>query len=125
MSLLQRNATLLRVQGAGAGERYDASEGAGPDKWGPFDVDAGADAYVKERRDRTSTAGGEARTIDRKLIVEAALPVEWRSGDTVTFRRTKSAADETAKVRLVERPEIDDPDIDPELQTTRLTLETG
>lgn len=118
MTLPQRNATLTRVAAASAAESYDGPAVAGPEKW------AGqADAYLRERRDRDVTTGGGARTIDRLLIVEATLPIDFRSGDTVTFTPT-GASEQTADVRLVERHTIDDPEIDPDLQTTRLTLET-
>ena len=120
MTLLQSNATIKRVTGAAAGEAYDGPAGAGPEKWA-----GDASAYLRERRDRAETAGGAARTVDRVLIVENALGVDWRSGDVVTIRRTGAAADETIAVRLVERRAIVDDDVDAELQTTRLTLETA
>lgn len=117
--LPQTNATVTRVAGSSAGESFDGPAAAGPEKWAG---DAGA--YLRERRDRSTGPGGQARTLDRLLIVETADPVvDWRSGDTVEFTYRGEA--QSATVRLVDRHDIDDPDIPPELQTTRLTLETA
>lgn len=123
MTVPQDNAELRGVAGASSGETYDGPGAAGAGKWAP-----GADAvrvYLRETRNRQETQGGQARTIDRVLIVENAVDVDWRSGDVVTFRRDGAGADEIATIRLVERRQVSDPDIDPDLQTTRLTLETA
>jgi hypothetical protein len=117
--MLQSNATLTRVSGAAGAESFEGPAAAGPEKWA-----GSAPAYLRERRDRQRTAEGENRTIDRLLLVERRNPdLDWRSGDVVDF--TKDGAAQTATVRLVERPTVDDPDIPGELQTTRLTLETA
>lgn len=112
---LQTNARLTRVQAAGAGESYDGPEPTGPDKY----ADAtGAGAYLRERRDRRQPNVVK----DRLLIVDHDTPaIEWKVGDTVTFARRGTV--ETGKVKLVETPDIDDPDIPAELRTVRLTLE--
>lgn len=119
--MLQSNGTLVKVTGASSGEAYDGPVAAGPQKW----IAAGdpTEIYLRERRDRNDATGD--RTIDRVLLVDRELAVDWRSGDVVTWRRTTAAADETATVKLVERPEIDDPDIPDDLATVRLTLETA
>lgn len=118
--MLQTNATVTRVAGASSGESFDGPAAPGADKW--RDDDAPANAYLRERRDRFESPGGQTRVLDRVLLVETGNPpVGWRSGDTVWFSHHGDA--KTATVRLVERRDIDDPDIDAELQTTRLTLE--
>lgn len=114
--MLQRNATLTRVQSAGAGEAYDGPEAAGPDKWV-----GESDAYLRETRDRQELRAGGARVIDRVLLVPGDLVVDWRSGDVVTF--TKDGVDVSAPVKAVQKPTIDDPDVDVDVQTARLTLE--
>lgn len=114
--LLQRNATLTLVETAGAGEAYDGPEPAGAQKWA-----GAADAYLRERRDRQELRGGGARIIDRVLLVASDLGVDWRSGDVVTF--TKNGVEQTGTVKAVQMPTIDDPDVDQDVQTARLTLE--
>lgn len=124
MSLPQRNGTLVKVTGPSSGESYDGPGVAGPDKWLPA-VDEVADVYLRETRDRVETAAGSDRTIDRVLVVDAAVDVDWRSGDVVTWRPTGAAVDEVATVRLVQTPEIDDPEITDDMRGARLTLETA
>lgn len=118
--MIQTNATLRRAQEAGGGEAYDGPAAAGADKWAGV-----SDAYLRERRERTEAGALGARVIDRVLLVEHSLAVDWRSGDVVTWRRTGSDVDETAIVQLVEKPEIDDPEIDDDVRTVRLTLEAA
>jgi hypothetical protein len=114
--MLQRNATLTHVEAAGAGEAYDGPEAAGAEKW-----TGATDAYLRERRDRQELRGGGARIIDRVLLVAADLGVDWRSGDVVTF--TKNGVEQRGTVKAVQMPTVDDPDIDRDVQTARLTLE--
>lgn len=118
MTLPDRNATLWAVTSAAAGESYDGPD-VGADKWA-----GAADAYLVEKRDRLETAAGGVRAIDRVLVVETALGIDWRSGDVVTFSRT-GEGDETATVQLVERADTDDVDIPADVQTTTITLETA
>lgn len=115
--MIQTNATLTSVVGAGAGETFDGPPAAGAQKW------AGeAGVYVRERRDRVTTAGGADRIIDRLMLVDRDDPeIDWRSGDVVAF--TKDGVAQTGRVQLVQRPEVSDPDIPADVQTTRLTLE--
>jgi hypothetical protein len=114
VSLLQRNATLTRVQGASGGESYDGPT-EGPEKWA-----GAADAYLRERRDYQASSAGAERRMLRQLVVETGLGIDWRSGDRITF--TGPAGEEAGTVELVEARSVDDPDIPPEVQTTRLTL---
>lgn len=117
--LPQTNATVSRVAGSSAGEAFDGPAGPGPEKWA-----GAADAYLRERRDRTTGPGGQARTLDRLLILANDDPaIVWASGDTVEFTYRGEA--QSAVVRLVDRHDVDDSDIPPEFQTTRLTLETA
>jgi hypothetical protein len=115
--VIQTNATLTRVTGAGAGESFDGPAAAGPEKWaGEVGV------YVRERRDRARALAGEARIIDRLVLVDRDDPaIDWRSGDVVTY--TKDGVVQGGAVKAVQRPTVDDPDIPADLQTTRLTLE--
>lgn len=119
--MLDRNATLQLVTGAGAGESYDGPAAAGAQKF------AGeAEAYLRERRDRSEeAAAGGTRRVERILIVPLDLAVDWRSGDVVTFERHATGETITAAVQLVERAETDDPEIPADVQTVRLTLETA
>lgn len=114
----QTNARLSRVNGAGAGEAFDGPLAPGPEKW------AGAeDVYLRERRDRQRTAERGAIVIDRILLVDEDVGIDWAVGDVLTFRRTGGDADESGTVQNVERPTIDDPDIPADLRTARLTLD--
>lgn len=117
MTLPQTNAELSNVDGASTGDGFEGPEGRGANKW-----NGSASAYLRERRDRVRSSGGEDRVLDRLLIVETGDPaIDWASGDFVDFDHAGQAL--TGRVKLVERRDIDDPDIPPEFQTTRLTLE--
>lgn len=117
MTLTQTNATVTNVDGASTGDGFEGPEGRGPNKWAGI-----VSAYLRERRDRVRSGEGEDRVLDRLLIVEnESPPVDWASGDFVDFEHGGRAL--TGRVKLVERRDVDDPDIPPELQTTRLTLE--
>lgn len=121
--LEQTNATVLRVAGSSTGENFDGPAAAGADKWVAPDGEL-PNAYLRERRDRLTTPGGQQRSLDRLLIVETGTPaVDWRSGDIVTF--SYRGEQQVATVRLVDRHDVDDPDIPADLQTSRLTLETA
>ncbi|MEJ7783178.1 MAG: hypothetical protein WKF96_00145 [Solirubrobacteraceae bacterium] len=118
MSLPQRNATLTAARGSSVGDSYDGP-GVGPEKWAGV-----ADAYLTEKRDRAAGAAGNTVTIDRILIVEAALGVDWRTGDQVSFAPTADGGVATiATVRGVQIGRTDDPEIPSEMRTVRLTLE--
>jgi hypothetical protein len=116
---LQINAHLLAVHAAGdAGEAYDGPAAAGAQKW------AGqADAYLREHRQRGADAAGGNVTLDRLLLVDHGNPaIEFTVGDVVTFQRLGIGTQETAVVDIVQRPNIEDPDIPGDLITVRLTL---
>lgn len=117
--MLQSNATLTKVSGASGGESFDGPAAAGPEKWA-----GSAPAYLRESRDRQLSAAGGDRVLVRSLIVQNDNPsIAWRSGDIaeITF-----AGDQlVVTVKLVERRAVTDPDIPPEVQTTRLTLEAA
>lgn len=113
----QTNALLSRVEGPGVGEAFDGPPAAGVEKW------AGGEAvYLRERRDRQRTAEAGAIVIDRLLLVDQDVAIDWAVGDVVTFTRTGGDV-ETGTVQNIERPTIDDPDIAGELRTARLTLD--
>lgn len=115
----QANATVLAVAASSSGEAFDGPLGPGAEKWAGT-----ADAYLRVRRDRTNSPAGGDRVVDRRLVVASSdPPVDWASGDWVTF--TFDGDQETVRVELVEPYKIGDPDIPPEVQTTRLTLEAG
>lgn len=117
MTLPQTNARLTNVDASSTGEGFEGPEARGPNKWAGL-----ASAYLRERRDRVRAGEGEDRVLDRLLIVENGEPeLDWQSGDFVDFEHAGVAL--TGRVKLVERRDVDDPDIPPEFQTTRLTLE--
>jgi hypothetical protein len=117
----QTNATVTLVQAPSAGESFDGPPGPGAEKW-RAPAGQAPNAYLRVRRDRRQTTAGATTPVDRLLLVESNdPPVEWRSGDVVTL--THAGEQITAPVRAVDRRAIDDPDIPPELQTTRLELE--
>jgi hypothetical protein len=115
----QTNATLSRVQAAGTSETFDGPPAAGPDKW--VAPDQTANAYVKTRRRRVTTAAGSDVVLETTLIVDSSMAVDWRAGDVVTYARTGGTA-ETRTVETVEVSAIDDPAFTPDLVTTRLGL---
>lgn len=115
MTLPQSNASLLRVQAAGAGESYEGPAGPGAEKWAGI-----AEAYFRERRDRQRQVRGEVRAMIRELILDTDEPaIDWRSGDIVTYRAVADVADTTVAVKTVERRALPGA----AHQTTRLTLE--
>lgn len=118
MTLPQTNAELTNVDGGSStDDGFEGPAGRGANKW-----NGSASAYLRERRDRRQTAEGDDRVLDRVLIVENSEPaVDWQSGDFVDFVHGGDA--QTGVVKLVERRDVSDPDIPPEFQTTRLTLE--
>lgn len=117
MTLPQTNAELTNVDAAGSDDGFEGPAARGANKWAGL-----ASAYLRERRDRVRSGEGEDRVLDRVLIVENSAPaVDWSSGDFVDFVHGGDA--QTGVVKLVERRDVDDPDIPPEFQTTRLTLE--
>jgi hypothetical protein len=62
-------------------------------------------------------------TLDRLLLVDHGNPaIEFTVGDVVTFQRLGIGTQETAVVDIVQRPNIEDPDIPGDLITVRLTL---
>lgn len=117
----QTNATLSRVQAPGTGETFDGPPAAGPDKWVAA-VGQAANAYVKTRRRRVTTAAGSDVVLETTLIVDSGSPaIDWRAGDIVTYARTGAAA-ESRTVETVEASAIDDAAFDSDLVTTRLGL---
>lgn len=112
----QVNAELTRVTGSTAGESFDGPGPLGPVKW-----DGSEGVYFRTRRDRQREQAGGDVILDRLLIVDATVPIDWRIGDGVEF--TKDGQGDTGTVRQVQRATIDDPDIPPELQTVRITLD--
>lgn len=118
MALPQTNAVLTLVQESSVDESYSGPEVPGVEKW------AGSVAvYVRERRDRRPTPAGDDRPTDRLLLCQADdPPVDWRSGDWVTF--TFRGVVEVVRVRAVEARVVDDmAGVPAGLQTARLTLE--
>lgn len=116
----QTNAKLLKVAGVAVtgGESYDAPSAAGADKWA-----GDVDVYIRDRRNSRKSGDGEDIVLERTVIVDGGdPPVDWRVGDTITVQRTGDAAPSTAKVEVVDRSAIDDPDIPPDLKTFRLHL---
>lgn len=122
----QVNITVTKVQAASSGEAYDGPPGPGAELW-PAGAAAPTrpNAYLRERRDRRQVAAGGDVIADRVIIADiGAPPIDWLVGQFVTFTRTGSLVGETGKVKLVERPTIDDPDIPADLKTVRLTMES-
>lgn len=117
MTLPQTNASLTNVDASSTGEGFEGPEARGANKWAGV-----AAVYLRERRDRVRSGEGEDRVLDRVLIVENSAPaIDWQTGDFVDFEHAGVAL--TGRVKLVERRDVSDPDIPPEFQTTRLTLE--
>lgn len=115
----QVNATLTLVQAATAGEAYDGPPAPGAQKWA-----GAASVYLRERRRRPQSAGGGDVRLETAVLVDRDTPaVDWLVGDVVTFARHGSLTVETRTVATVARPDIDDPDIPPDLVTVTLMLD--
>lgn len=114
----QTNATLTAVRPTRSGESFDGPAAAGPASWEGVEP-----VYLRERRDRRREAVAGDVVLDRVLIVDADVQIDWRVGHVVTFERHDQPGPEDGTVKLVERRTINDPDIPPELQTVRLTLD--
>lgn len=121
----QVNATLTRVQARSTpGEAVDGPPAPGPDKW-TSTIDA-PNIYLRERRRRRRGTTGQLGDvyIERTLIVEIDNPpVDWRTGDIVTFRYPSTAPATVGTIEDVHRPSITGGGIPRDLQTCRLTLQ--
>jgi hypothetical protein len=86
------NATLARVQAGGGAEDYDAASAAGPEKW----VGA-ARAFVNDQASSDDGARGSSVVLERTIVVDDALDVDWQRGDIVTY--TYRGATQTGEIR--------------------------
>lgn len=127
MTLPQRNATLLQVNGAGGTPDWDSPDAAGPQKF-----KGRAAAYYNEKR---GIAAGPSQGTEvardlvtrRHLIVEAGRPgIEFEEDDVVRYMIDRrrggriQKVEVTSKVGLVEEHDMPGQSV---LGTVRLTLQ--
>lgn len=100
------NARLLQVGRGGGTDTFESEAGAPASIW---DGDVGV--FFDEIRDRRTRDGSSDVYVRRELIVSADLRaadgslLEWREGDTVTFRRRRATTTLTGRVQLVDGAE--------------------
>lgn len=111
----QVNATLTLVRKAPSGERWD-NAGPGAQLW------AGSSrVYYRAERDRQQSAAGGEQVLKVELIVGTLdVPVDWRSGQLVTFTPDRGQ-ERTARVKLA--PSRDLAGVPAAVRTTKLQLE--
>jgi hypothetical protein len=74
------NATLTRVQPGGGAEDYDATTLSGADKFTGSQA-----AFVSDEQVSRDTGGTSTVVLERSVVVDDALAVDWARGDTLTY----------------------------------------